>query len=57
MPRSHDEHFFSQPPLMIDGLVRPPRVELENETLFRRHVHAVLLRISPGNRPRRKEAR
>jgi superfamily II DNA or RNA helicase len=43
MPRSHDEHYFSQPPLMIDGLVRPPRVELENETLFLRHLHAVLL--------------
>jgi DEAD/DEAH box helicase/Domain of unknown function (DUF1998)/Helicase conserved C-terminal domain len=43
MPRSHDEHFFGQPPLMIDGLVRPPRIDLCNETLFLRHLHAVLI--------------
>jgi hypothetical protein len=43
MPRSHDEHFFAQPALMIDGLVRPPRINLSNETLFFRHLHAVLI--------------
>jgi hypothetical protein len=43
MPRSHDEHFFAQPALMIDGLVRPPRINLCNETLFLRHLHAVLI--------------
>jgi hypothetical protein len=43
MPRSHDEHFFAQPALMIDGLVRPPRIDLSNETLFLRHLHAVLI--------------
>ena len=43
MPRSHDEHFFAQPPLMIDGLVRPPHIDLRNETIYHRHIHAVLL--------------
>lgn len=43
MPRSHDEHYFSNPPAMIDGLVRAPRVDLRNETIYLRHLHAVLL--------------
>lgn len=42
MPRSHDEHFFTNPPLMIDGLVRPPRIDLRNEMIVRRHLYAVL---------------
>ncbi len=43
MPRSHDEHYFANPPLMIDGLVRPPRADLRNETIYLRHLNAVLL--------------
>jgi hypothetical protein len=43
MPRSHDEHYFAQPAQMIDGLIRPPRIDLRNETIFIRHVNAVLL--------------
>lgn len=43
MPRSHDEHYFAQPTQMIDGLVRPPRIDLHNETVYSRHVNAVLL--------------
>jgi hypothetical protein len=43
MPRSHDEHYFAQPAQMIDGLVRPPRIDLSNATIYRRHVNAVLL--------------
>jgi hypothetical protein len=43
MPRSHDEHFFAAPPLMIDGMVRPPRIDLRNDVIVRRHLHAVLL--------------
>ena len=34
MPRSHDEHYFANPPQMIDGMVRPPRTELRNETNY-----------------------
>jgi hypothetical protein len=43
MPRSHDEHYFTQPIQMIDGLIRPPRIDLRNETIYSRHVNAVLL--------------
>lgn len=42
-PRSHDEHYFADPPAMIDGHPRPPRVSLENDTIYRRHMQAVLL--------------
>lgn len=43
MSRSHDEHYFANPPLMIDGLVRSPRIDLRNETITLRHLNAVLL--------------
>ncbi len=43
MPRSHDEYFFAQPPLMIDGMPRPPRIDLDNHHVRQRHIHAVLL--------------
>jgi hypothetical protein len=43
MARSHDEHYFANPPQLIDGLVRSPRVDLRNETLALRHVNALLL--------------
>jgi hypothetical protein len=43
MPRSHDEHYFANPPQMIDGVVRPPRADLRNETIYLRHLNAVLL--------------
>ncbi|WP_406697999.1 DEAD/DEAH box helicase [Singulisphaera sp. Ch08] len=43
MTRSHDEHYYANPPQLIDGLIRSPRIELRNETLALRHVSAVLL--------------
>jgi hypothetical protein len=43
MPRSHDEHFFSSPEAMVDGRISPPRINLGNELIGRRHVQAVLL--------------
>jgi hypothetical protein len=43
LPRSHDEHFFTTPEAMIDGLIRPPRLHLANELIVQRHLHAVLL--------------
>ncbi|HEY1375675.1 MAG TPA: DEAD/DEAH box helicase, partial [Gemmataceae bacterium] len=43
MPRSHDEHYFANPPQMIDGMVRPPRADLRNDTIYLRHLNAVLL--------------
>ena len=43
MARSHDEHYYANPPQLIDGLIRSPRIDLRNETLALRHVNAVLL--------------
>ncbi|MDB5308650.1 MAG: box helicase [Gemmataceae bacterium] len=43
MPRSHDEHYFANPSQMIDGMVRPPRANVRNQTIYLRHVNAVLL--------------
>src|SRR5690606_30221610 len=39
--RSHDLHFFEQPGAMVDGHVRPPFLVVDNESVVRRHVHAV----------------
>ena len=41
--RSHDAHYFAEPTRMIDGTVRPPRADLRNETIYLRHVNAVLI--------------
>lgn len=41
--RSHDEHHFANPPRLIGGVVRPPRVELANEAIYVRHIVAVLI--------------
>ena len=41
--RSHDQHYYADPARMIDGQLRPPRVDLRNEIIYLRHVTAVLL--------------
>ncbi|MBL8821327.1 MAG: DEAD/DEAH box helicase [Planctomycetia bacterium] len=41
--RSHDEHHYSNPPLLIEAVARPPRVGLRNELIYQRHIAAVLL--------------
>ncbi len=41
--RSHDEHYFANPSLMIDGQFQPPRITLDNETIYLRHVTSLLL--------------
>lgn len=41
--RSHDLNYFQQPEKMIAGTVRPPQIELANDKIVRRHVHAVAL--------------
>jgi hypothetical protein len=43
LPRSHDEHFFASPEAMVDGRISPPRINLGNELIGRRHIQAVLL--------------
>jgi ATP-dependent helicase YprA (DUF1998 family) len=41
--RNHDLHFFAHPTLMIDGVVEPPVIEVDNAHIARRHVHSVAL--------------
>ena len=43
MARSHDEHYYANPPQLFDGLIRCPRIDLKNDTLALRHVNAVLI--------------
>lgn len=40
---SHDRYFFERRAEMVSGVVRPPRIDLDNEALVRAHVHAVWL--------------
>jgi ATP-dependent helicase YprA (DUF1998 family) len=39
--RSHDLHYFRQPHDLIEGVVAPPIVTIENIPIVRRHAHAV----------------
>ncbi|MCC7173331.1 MAG: DEAD/DEAH box helicase [Planctomycetes bacterium] len=41
--RSHDLSFFTDPARMIAGVIRPPRIDLLNEHIGRRHVHSIVL--------------
>jgi ATP-dependent helicase YprA (DUF1998 family) len=41
--RSHDLAFFARPERMVDGIIAPPRIRLDNATIVRRHVHSVAL--------------
>jgi len=40
---SHDQYFFHRRQDMVAGSVRPPRLDLANESLLRAHLHAVWL--------------
>ena len=42
-PASHDRSYFRDPLLMLDGLIRPPRFNLKNELMVRKHAHATIL--------------
>lgn len=39
--RPHDRYFFDEPWRLIGGQVEPPLVSLSNDTIVRRHLHAV----------------
>ena len=39
--RSHDLTYFDHPETMVDGRIAPPRIQLDNPTIIRRHVHSV----------------
>ncbi len=40
---SHDQYYFHRRAEMVAGRVRPPRLDLANETLLRAHIHALWL--------------
>ena len=40
---SHDQYFFQRRADMVAGSVRPPRLDVANESLVRAHLHAVWL--------------
>lgn len=42
----HDQHYFAHPTEMVDGVVRPPALELANRDLIESHLHAVWLSTS-----------
>lgn len=42
-PASHDRAYFSEPEKLLGGRVEPPRFNLRNEVMVRRHVHAAAL--------------
>jgi ATP-dependent helicase YprA (DUF1998 family) len=39
--RNHDLAFFAHPLRMVEGVIRPPRIVVDNPTIVRRHVHSV----------------
>jgi hypothetical protein len=39
--RNHDLSNFADPLRMIDGVIAPPRIVIDNPTIVRRHVHSV----------------
>jgi hypothetical protein len=38
---SHDLYFYNRPLLMINGKLKPPRIQISNIHIVRRHIHAV----------------
>jgi ATP-dependent helicase YprA (DUF1998 family)/SOS-response transcriptional repressor LexA len=51
----HDAYFFDQPEKLLGAPLRPPRFNLKNDVLVRKHVHATvlseLLRLAKNNEP------
>jgi ATP-dependent helicase YprA (DUF1998 family) len=39
--RSHDLHYFERPRAMVDGIIPPPQIVLDNMPIARRHLHSV----------------
>ncbi len=42
----HDQYFFEQPKAMVDGVVKPPSIDLTNPDLVASHLHAEWLAAS-----------
>jgi hypothetical protein len=44
-PASHDRAHFADPLRLLQGLISPPRFNLKNELMVRKHVHAAVLTV------------
>lgn len=40
---SHDRAYFEEPLKLLNGVITPPRINLRNELMIRKHVHATTL--------------
>ena len=44
-PRSHDRAYFDDPLKLLGGAISPPRFNLKNPLMVRKHVHAIVLTV------------
>ena len=44
-PASHDRSYFSDPLKLLEGEIHPPRINLKNTLMVRKHVHAAVITI------------
>jgi SOS-response transcriptional repressor LexA len=42
-PASHDQVYFADPQKMIEGAVEPPKFNMRNDLMVRKHAHATIL--------------
>jgi len=57
--KPHDEYFFEDPMRLLSGMIYPPRLNLKNPVMIRKHVHATVLskltQITQGQQITEKE--
>ncbi|MCB0188215.1 MAG: hypothetical protein KDE31_28295, partial [Caldilineaceae bacterium] len=44
-PASHDRAYFADPLKLLQGVIHPPRLNLRNEVMIEKHVHATVLTL------------
>jgi len=37
------QYYFDDPELMLQGIIRTPKFNLQNEIMLRKHVHAIVI--------------
>ncbi|MBK8464931.1 MAG: DUF1998 domain-containing protein [Chloracidobacterium sp.] len=42
---SHDRAYFREPLRLLNGIVAPPRFNLQNEPMLKKHIHAAMLTV------------
>jgi hypothetical protein len=51
-PSSHDQYYYKDPLRMLEGIIEPPRFNMKNDLMVRKHVHStVLTRLYQITRP------